>query len=121
MKIPGLRGWIKLVVCYWLVMIIVVALEIVYMRMTWAGLPGFVLSLPLSVFVATGYIGALAVRDLYGYEINVTEYHIEYAFLVCAFLNAFIFYPFYWWWIARRQSKRERQLQQPPPPPSMNL
>ena len=79
----------------------------------WAGLPGFLLTLPLSLLVVTGYLLANYAAEFHGYSMNVTEYHTEFGFLICAFLNGFILYPFYWWWLARRQLK----VSKPPPSP----
>lgn len=108
------RSWMRLVLCYWLVTSVVVNLEIMYMKSNWAGLAGFFLALPFSVFVATGYMLARYAADIYGYDSNVTEYHVEYGFLFCAFVNGFIFYPIYRWWLARRKS---RVFEAPPTPP----
>lgn len=88
------------------------------MESDWAGLPGFLLTLPLSALVAT--VGLLpAVAGRYGYEIplNMSDYHFEYGFIACAFLNAFVLYPFYLMW-ARRN---ERKFFDPPPPPNKGM
>jgi hypothetical protein len=108
------RLWTLLVLCYWLVMSVIVTLETTYMKADWAGLPGFILSLPLSVFVVTGYFLARYATEVYGYHLDVTEFHAEYGFLFCAFINGFIFYPIYRWWLARRKS---RVFEAPPTPP----
>jgi len=92
---PKGETWIKLVVCYWLVVLAIIYLEIRYMSSDWAGLPGFFLTLPLSSFVVTGYLLASYATEFHGYNLHVTEHHVEYGFLICAFLNGFIFYPFY--------------------------
>jgi hypothetical protein len=84
------------------------------MEWTWAGLPGFLLTLPLSAFVVTAYLLAGYAREIRGYDINLTVYQIEYGFLICAVLNGFLFYPAYYWWLRR---KRSRVTQTPPPPP----
>ena len=83
----------------------------------WAGLPGFLLTLPLSVFVVTGYLVANYATEFHGYNIHVTEYHAEYGFMICAFLNGFIFYPFYCWWLGRKQSR----VSGTPPPPTFDF
>lgn len=95
-------------------MSVIVSLEIMYMESSWAGLAGFLLSLPLSGFVVTGYLLARHAAEVYGYGSNITEYHTEYGFLLCAFVNGFIFYPIYQWWLARRKS---RAVEAPPTPP----
>lgn len=66
-----------------------------YMASTWAGLPGFLFTLPLSVLVVTGYFLAAYAKEAQGYNITVTSNHTEYGFLICAFLNGFVFYPGY--------------------------
>lgn len=115
MKIPGVNRWMQVVLCYWLVVIVIVSLEIRYMDSSWAGLPGFLLSLPLSAFVVTAYILASYAYEVHGYNIRITEYHIEYGFLICAFLNAFIVYAFYRWRTMGRETEGAHKL---PPPPS---
>ena len=114
MKIPGAQSWIRLVLCYWLVMIVIVFLEINNMNSDWAGLPGFLLSLPLSALVVTGYLVSSYLSEVHGYKIHLTDYHVEYGFLICAFLNGLIFYPLYWW--LRRVGPRA--LDSIPPPMS---
>src|ERR1700738_1291367 len=114
MKIPRAKSWIRLVLCYWLVMLVIIYLEIRYMSQGWAGLPGCLFTLPLSVFVVTAYLLANYTTEFRGYNIHVTEYHAEYGFMICAFLNGFIFYPVYFWWSGRRQSRVSEPL--PPPP-----
>ena len=98
-------------------MLVVIYLEIRYMESDWAGLPGFLFTLPLSVFVVTGYLLANYATEFHGYSIHVTEYHIEYGFLICAFLNGFIFYPVYCWWLGRKQPRPS----EPPPPPTLDF
>lgn len=83
------------------------------MQSDWAGLPGLLLTLPLSILVATAYFLAAYVREVLGYNIHFTEYHVEYGFLFCAFLNAFVLYPFYLLW---RHRKQQKQCELPPPP-----
>ncbi len=108
----------RIVLCYWVLMLVIVYFEISHMESSWAGLPSFLLTLPLSLFVATGYLLARYATEFQGYSIQVTEYHVEYGFLICAFLNAFIFYPlYYYWWLLRKQSP----VSQPPPPPPLRF
>lgn len=115
MTIPGLRTWALVVLGYWLLVAAIVVLEIVYMESDWAGLPGLVLSLPLSVLVVAVYFFAEYSKATGGYSIEITGYHLEFAFLACAFLNAFIFYPLWWWWTVVRRARRESK---PAPPPA---
>ena len=68
--------------------------------------------LALSVLVVTGYFFAAYANEVHGYNITVTLNHTEYGFLICAFLNGFVFYPAYLWWLRRRKSKASA----PPPP-----
>lgn len=113
MKVPEAKSWGRLVVIYWLCMAAVFFLEFTYMDSDWAGLPGFLLTLPLSALVVI--VGLLpAVVGRYGYEIplNMSGYHFEYGFIVCAFLNAFILYPFY----LLRSRRNEAMFFEPPPP-----
>jgi hypothetical protein len=81
----------------------------------WAGLPGVLLTLPMSTLVVTGYLLAHYAAEVRGYNIHVTEYHAEYGYLVCAFLNAFILYPFYLMW---KRHKEPKVFDLPPPPPN---
>ena len=92
-------------------------LEFKYMESDWAGLPGFLLTLPLSAFVVTGYFLASYAAEFRGYNIHVTDYHAEYGFIVCAFLNAFLLYPLYSLWVRRKESK----VIDPPPPPNNGM
>jgi hypothetical protein len=88
-------------------------LEFRYMESDWAGLPGFLFTLPLSALVvAIGFIPAIVGRFGYDIGINFTDYHFEYGFIVCALLNAFILYPFYRFRVKRKQAK----VFEPPPP-----
>jgi hypothetical protein len=107
----------RLVLCYWLFALAIIYLEIRYMSSDWAGLPGFLITLPLSVLVVTGYLLASYATESHGYNIHVTEYHVEYGFMICAFLNGFMFYPVYCWWLGRNES----QLSEPPPPPTLDF
>ena len=107
----------RLVCCYWLVTLAIIYLEIANMSSGWAGLPGFLLTLPLSVLVVAGYVLASYASEVLGYNIHVTEYQVEYGFIVCAFLNAFILYPVYRWWLSRRNSLTSG----PPPPPDFKI
>lgn len=91
----------------------IVYLEIRHMASGWAGLPGFLFALPLSLLVVTGYFLASYATEVHGYNLHVTEYYAEYGYLVCAFLNGLIFYPLYYWWVRRKQSR----VSKPPPPP----
>ncbi len=88
------------------------------MESDWAGLPGFLLTLPLSTLVVTGYVLASYAAEIRGYNIHFTDYHAEYGFIVCAFLNAFIFYPFYLLWQRRKSPK---VFVDPPPPPNNGM
>jgi hypothetical protein len=118
MKVPKAKSWARLVVIYWLIMAAVFFLEFRYMESGWAGLPGFLLTLPLSALVVTaGLLPAVAGR--YGYEIplDMNNYDFEYGFMVCAFLNAFILYPFYVFWVRRQEPK----VYDPPPPPNNGM
>lgn len=118
MKVPKAKSWARLVIFYWLLMAAVFFLEFRYMDSDWAGLPGFLLTLPLSALVVT--VGLLpAVAGRYGYEIplNMSGYHFEYGFIVCAFLNGFILYPFYLLWFRRKEPK----VFDPPPPPNNGM
>jgi hypothetical protein len=112
MKPPGLKSWIRLLIRYWALISIIVYLELKYMDSSWAGLPGFLFTLPLSVLVVTGYFLTAYAKEVHGYNITITSSHTEYGFLICAFLNGFIFYPAYLWWLRRRKSKASL----PPPP-----
>lgn len=93
-------------------------LEFRYVEYGWAGLPGFLLTLPLSVLVVTAVL-LPAVAGRYGYEIpwDTTGYQAEYGFIICAILNAFVLYPFYAWWISRKGPTAF----EPPPPPGIEL
>ena len=82
-----------------------------------AGLFGFLFTLPLSPLVVVGYFLAQYAAEFRGYNINVTDYHAEYGFIVCAFLNAIILYPFYLLW--RRH--KEPKVFDPPPPPDIGM
>src|SRR5438046_2376965 len=117
MKMTPAKSWMRLVLCYWLLMLVIIYLEIRYMSSGWAGLPGFLFTLPLSVFVVAGYLLANYAAEVYGYNIHVTEYHAEYGFTICAILNGFIFYPFYCWWLGRRRSRGS----EPPSPPDFKI
>jgi hypothetical protein len=107
----------RLVICYWLFMSVIFFLELTYMDWSWAGLPGFLFTLPLSTFVVAGYFLARYAAEFHGYNIHVTDYHAEYGFMVCALLNAFIFYPFYLLWVRRQEPK----FFDPPPPPNIGM
>lgn len=109
-----LRRELCVVICYWLFVSAIFFLDFKYMHSDWAGLPGFVVTLPLSVIVVT--IGFLIepVAGRVGHDIVVTDYYFEYGFIVCAFLNAFIFCPLYSLWKNRKREKSE-----PPPPPNL--
>jgi hypothetical protein len=112
MKTP-LAKWMRLVSGYWVFMLAIIYLEIVNMSSDWAGLPGFLLTLPLSAFVVAGYFLASYASEVRGYDIHFTEYQVEYGFIICALLNGFLFYPFHRWWLGRRDSR----VSQPPAPP----
>jgi len=83
----------------------------------WAGLPGFLITLPFSVLVVAGYLLASYATEFRGYNIHITDYHTEYGFIVCAFLNGFIFYPIYRWWLGRGHTR----VSEPPPPPEFKI
>src|SRR5260221_13623807 len=117
MRMPPAKSWMLLVLCYWLFTLAIIYLEIRNMSSDWAGLSGFLLTLPLSVFVALGYLLASYVSEVYGYNIHITEYRVEYGFMICAFLNGFIFYPFYCWWLGRKRSR----VSEPPSPPDFKI
>src|ERR1044072_1601452 len=118
MKVPKAKSWMRLVFCYWLFMTAIFFLEFRYMESDWAGLPGFLLTFPLSTIVVTaGLLPAVAGRFGYEIPINMTDYHFEYGFMVCAFLNAFILYPVYLGWSNRKKSAA---YDSPPPPPPDN-
>jgi membrane protein DedA with SNARE-associated domain len=87
------------------------------MNSGWAGLPGFLLTLPLSTIVITVFLfPAIAARFGYEIQMNMTEYQAEFGFMLCAFLNAIVLYPFYVWW-----KNRKRRSFEAPPPPSLEL
>jgi hypothetical protein len=116
MRKPG-RSWVRIVLCYWLLMSVVFFLEFRYMESDWAGLPGFLLTLPLSSLVVGLYFLAIYAAEFRGYNIHITDYHAELGFVVCAFLNAFIFYPLYLLRARRKQTK----VLEPPPPPNIGM
>ena len=91
MSITQAKPWMLWVLCYWVLMAGIFFLEFRFMESDWAGLPGFLLTLPLSILVvAAGLLPAIAGRLGYDIPINFTSYHFEYGFIVCALLNAFI-------------------------------
>jgi hypothetical protein len=94
-------------------MSVVFFLEFRYMESGWAGLPGFLLTLPFSTLVVGLYFLASYAAEVRRYNIHVTDYHAEVGFIVCAFLNAFIFYPVY----LLRVRRKQRKVFDPPPPP----
>jgi hypothetical protein len=101
-------------------MAVIFFLELRYMESDWAGLPGFLLTLPLSGVIVIIYL-APAIAFRLGYElpqVKLTDYQLEYAFMVCAFLNAFILYPIYLLW---RQRKQTKVFDTPPPPPNIDM
>ena len=118
MNIPEAKSWLRLVIFYWLFMAVVFVLEIRYMESDWAGLPGFLFTLPLSaVVVIVGLTPAVAGRFGYVVPYDMNGYHFEYGFIACAFLNAFILYPFYLLWRRRKEPK----VISPPPPPDNGM
>jgi len=117
MKMPAAKSWMRLVLCYWLFILAIIHLEIRNMSSDWAGLPGFLFTLPLSLLVVAGYLLASYAAEFRGYNVHLTEYHVEYGFILCAFLNGFIFYPIYRWWLGRRHSR----ISEPPPPPDFKI
>jgi hypothetical protein len=54
MKMPAAKHWMRLVFCYWLFILEIVYLEMRNMSSDWAGLPGFLVTLPLSLLVVAG-------------------------------------------------------------------
>ncbi len=98
-------------------MSVVFFLEFRYLHSGWAGLPGFLLTLPLSTLVVGLYFLASYAAEVRGYNIHVTDYHAEIGFVVCAFLNVFMFYPVYLLRVRRRQKK----VFDPPPPPNIGM
>jgi len=48
-----LKSWARLVICYWILLSLIFILEFKFIRSDWAGLPGFVFTLPASVIVVT--------------------------------------------------------------------
>lgn len=98
-------------------MAVVFFLEFRYMESDWAGLPGFLLTLPLSTIAVGLYFLARYAAEFRGYSIQVTDYHLEFGFIVCAFLNAFMFYPVY----LLRARRKQRASFEPPPPPNKDL
>jgi len=113
----GLKSWLRIVLCYWVFLAAIFALEFRYIHSDWAGLPSFLFTLPLSAIVAT--IGLLAepVAARLGTEVHVTDYFFEYGFMICAVLNAFLFYPIYLF----RRKRKGQNLPLPPPPPNKSL
>jgi hypothetical protein len=101
--------------CYWLLVSGVTYVEIESMSSGWAGLPGFLLTLPLSALVVSAYFVTNYLRDFKGYNVEFTEYQAEYGYLVCAFLNAFLFYPLYLLWMWRKVSPSLTTATPPPP------
>jgi hypothetical protein len=98
-------------------MSVIFFLELKDMESGWAGLPGFFLTLPLSTLVVGLYFLASYAAEFRGYNIHVTDYHAEFGFIFCAFLNAFIFYPVY----LLRVRRRQRKVLDPPPPPNIGM
>lgn len=118
MKVPEAKSWLRLVILYWLFMAVVFVLEIRYMESDWAGLPGFLFTLPLSALVViAGLAPAVAGRFGYAMPYDMNGYHFEYAFMACAFLNAFILYPFYLLW----RRRKEPRVFSPPPPSNRGM
>lgn len=117
MKMLKPKSWIYFVFWYWLFAAVIFFIDLKYMDADWAGLPGFIVSLPLSVLVVTiGFI-VEPIAGRYGYEMHVTGYHFEYGFIVCALLNALILYPPYLLWNHRRHQIPF----EPPPPPDISF
>jgi hypothetical protein len=79
--------------------------------------PRILVNAALSTLVVGAYFLASYAAEFRGYNIRVTDYHAEFGFMVCAFLNAFIFYPIYLLRIRRRQTK----VFDPPPPPNIGM
>jgi hypothetical protein len=91
----------------------IVYLEIRHMASGWAGLPGFLFALPLSLLVVTGYFLASYATEVHGYNLHVTEYHAEYGYFglcVSKRIHILSFVLLVGGWLAVTTSK-------PPPPP----
>src|SRR5215208_2615140 len=113
MNVSQAKSWVRLVFCDLMLMAGIFFWSSVMLESDWAGLPGFILTLPLSALVvAVGLFHAIAGRLGYDIQLNFTDYHFESGFVVCAILNAFVLYPFYRLWANRKQAK----LFEPPPP-----
>ena len=114
MNVSTEKSWVRFVACYWLLMAAVFFLDFRYMESDWAGLPGFILTLPLSALVVViGLSTAIAAHYGYGHDIDMTGNQFEYGFIVCAVLNAFILYPAYLLW---RRWRAPKVFDSPPPP-----
>lgn len=114
MRVPEAKSWARIVVSYWLLMAAVFTLELRYIESDWAGLPGCLLTLPLSLLVVVA--GLLpVVAGHFGYKIpfRMNDYHFEYGFIACALLNALILYPLYLLW----KRRNIRPVFDAPPPP----
>jgi|ERR1041384_2173303 hypothetical protein len=113
----GFKSWVRFVICYWILLSVVFFLEFRFISSDWAGLPSFLLTLPVSGVVAVVGLVAEPVARRLGREVLVTDYFFEYGFIACGILNAFVLYPFYLIVINR---KRDETLM-PPPPPNKSL
>ena len=110
-----LKSWVWLILCYWLFMSTIFFLEFRYMASDWAGLLGFLLTLPLSALIIAGYLLVNCLAEFRGYGLHITDHHAELGFVICAFVNAFILYPFY------LLCRKERKEFVPPPPPNNGM
>jgi hypothetical protein len=72
MKMRLERSWMLLVLCYWLLTFAIIWLEISRMSSDWAGVPGFMFTLPLTALVVAAYLLAGYAREFHGYDIHVT-------------------------------------------------
>jgi hypothetical protein len=108
MQLPRIKLWLRPTTSYWLFMTVVFYLELRYMDWEWSGLPGVVLTLPLSpIPVTIGLLPAIAYR--YGYVIpyDMNGYELEYCLIPCAILNPLVFYLLYALWANRKMQHFE--------------
>jgi hypothetical protein len=116
MRTPLEKSWIRLVLCYWLLVGAIIYLELRFLESDWAGLAGFLFTLPFSALVVTGYFLLTYAHEVRGFNVFITEYQVEYGFLICAFLNGLISYPIFRWWRTRKRPRHS----EPPMPPAFN-
>ena len=72
MKRPPAKSWMRLVFCYWLFILAIVYLEIRNISSGWAGLPGFLFTLPLSLLVVVGYLLASYANEFRGFNVHIS-------------------------------------------------